>query len=325
MSTAFHAARNHRLKTLFPEIFSGAEDINSENFSKAVASSLKGKKVLEISPCFYPLLDLDSNIQLMRCDRVPYSEIIEREAGNQFRKDLHLEVVPLDFVWTDGAQLKDCVTTKFDLIVSSHVMEHVPNWIGWLWSHYDVLNPGGQIRMILPDAKLSGEYIRRLSTAEYAYECFLNQVITSTPSQVFGALLYITEWNGIQENKPILEYKRWYGFEESARLAIESYDRHIDIHCWAWTAESLVEDLTVLSEAGLIPFKVASTKNGSMPGAACDEFSIVLERIEGATIPPIVLRHWGRKNSKLPCNAFNRIKFLVYKKLKSLLRLNFSN
>ena len=320
MSKAFYSARNHRLKTLFPEIFSGMEDVNSENFSIAVAKSLKGKRVLEISPCFYPLLDLDPNIQLMRCDRVPYSEIVAREVDNQYRKDLELEVVPLDFVWVDGAPLKSYVSTKFDLIVSSHVMEHVPNWINWLWSHYDVLNPGGQVRMILPDAKLSGEYIRRLSNAEYAYECFLNQVITSTPSQVFGALLYITEWNGIKEKKPILEYKRWYGFEESTRLAVESFDRHIDIHCWAWTSESLVEDLTVLSEAGLIPFKVVSTKNGSMPGAACDEFSVVLERVDGATIPPIVLRHWDRKSSKLPHNAFNRIKFLIYKKLKSFFK-----
>lgn len=321
MSTAFHSARNHRLKTLFPEVFSGNEDINSENFSVAITRSLQGKSVLEISPCFYPLLDLDPNIQLMRCDRVPFAEIIERETHNQLRKDLGLEVVPLDFVWTDGTSLKDCASNTFDLIVSSHVMEHVPNWINWLWNHYEVLRPGGQVRMILPDAKLSGEYIRRLSTAEYAYECFLNQVITSTPSQVFGALLYITEWNGVPAKRPILEYKRWYGFEESARLSIESYDRHIDIHCWAWTAESLVEDLTVLSEAGLIPFRVVATENGSMPGAVCDEFSVVLERIEGATIPPIVLRHWSRRNSKLPYNALNKVKFAAYKKLKRLFKL----
>ncbi len=320
MLTAFHSARNHRLKILFPEIFSGTEDMNLENFSNAITRSLKGKSVLEISPCFYPLLDLDHHIQLMRCDRVPYSEIIEREAGNQFRKDLDLEVVPLDFVWKDGVPLKDCAPTKFDLIVSSHVMEHVPNWINWLWNHYEVLNTGGQVRMILPDAQLSGEFIRRLSTAEYAYECFLNQVIRSTPSQVFGALLYITEWNGIGEKKSILEYKRWYGFEESTRLAIESCDRHIDIHCWAWTAKSLVEDLTVLSEAGLIPFRVVSTKNGNMPGAACDEFSILLERIEGAAIPPIVLRHWERGNSKLPVKTDNRIKLSAYEKLKRLLK-----
>ena len=98
----------------------------------------KKKKGLEISPLFAPLILKDEG-DVMYCDYIDYESLKNRENNNQGRIDCGLEVQPIDFVWPPEKALKDCTNVKFDYIVSSHVLEHVPNFIGYIHEMKSVL------------------------------------------------------------------------------------------------------------------------------------------------------------------------------------------
>lgn len=295
----FYEIRNDRLKTLFHDLI-GECDLKN-NIHEEIKSIYSNQNILEISPCFFPLLDKCDSFNLYYCDRVEFETIVEREENNDYRKKLNLDVLPIDFVWQDGMALKLCSPhNQYDLIVASHVMEHVPDYLSWLWELYTMLKIGGEVRLVLPDAHKSGEFIRTLSTAAYAYECFVNKQTRSSPSQVFDGLLSITEWNGKLYKRDLLNYKRWYKFDETVRLGIESFERHIDIHCWAWTPESFEDNIKILTESKLIPFDFIATKPGKMPGAVCDEFSVIFRKSKEKLTPPNeVLNYWAKQTENL--------------------------
>lgn len=48
-----------------------------------------------------------------------------------------------------------------DYVVASHVIEHVPDFIGWLHEVREVLKPGGALRLAVPDRRYSLDIRRR--------------------------------------------------------------------------------------------------------------------------------------------------------------------
>jgi hypothetical protein len=51
-------------------------------------------------------------------------------------------LVDVDIVWQGGQPLADLTDERFDYAVASHVVEHVPNLIGWLNQHRNRLVTG---------------------------------------------------------------------------------------------------------------------------------------------------------------------------------------
>lgn len=284
----------------------------SVKFKSMVKNFLKGKNILEISPCFFPVIEKNNSYNLDYCDRISYSDLVEREKNNQYRIDNNAQVLNLDFQWPEDQRLVDCTKKKYDLITSSHVIEHVPNYIDWLHQHYEILNVGGEVRLIIPNAHKSGEFIRRLSSASLAYEYFLEKRVKPSPSQVFDGLMSITEWNGKKYKKNILDYKRWYTYEEAVRIPTECNDRYIDLHCWAWTAESFYDDFMLLKQCNLLPFEIVNIEDGeSIAGYPCDEFSVILKKVDNNfSIPSSIKNYWDKnkpKSSKFEKNLWSKL------------------
>lgn len=50
---------------------------------------------------------------------------------------------------------------RFNWTVSSHVMEHVPDPIGWLSEIFEVLKPGAVLSLALPDKKFCFDVLSR--------------------------------------------------------------------------------------------------------------------------------------------------------------------
>ncbi|WP_044156709.1 class I SAM-dependent methyltransferase, partial [Escherichia coli] len=53
---------------------------------------------------------------------------------------------------------------EFDLIVASHVIEHVPDLIGWLKDAISVLKVGGTLALVVPDKRFTFDILRPLAT-----------------------------------------------------------------------------------------------------------------------------------------------------------------
>ncbi|MCK5607969.1 class I SAM-dependent methyltransferase [Candidatus Pacearchaeota archaeon] len=108
--------------------------------------SIKQLKGIEIGALCYPTLNKeDSNILFL--DRLHTSELINFH-GSEYSNENFTEV---DFV-TNDAPLKDVLKgEKYDYFIANHVIEHLPDFIGWMEDLYDHLNDNGIIFLAIPD------------------------------------------------------------------------------------------------------------------------------------------------------------------------------
>ena len=117
---------------------------------------------LEISPNWAPLITPTECKDIHYCDILDDQELTQRDKDNPDRVDSHLEVMPLTYILKEGLTIAECAPpqTKYGYIVSSHVLEHVPDFLGMLYQQRNVLKDGGTIAFVLPNFKGSGEYFR---------------------------------------------------------------------------------------------------------------------------------------------------------------------
>jgi hypothetical protein len=85
----------------------------------------------------------------------------------KYRNDVNVkkeEIVSVDAVW--GRQtLAEALgaIAPVDYVIASHVVEHVPDLIGWLEELRAILRPQGLVNLIIPDRRFTFDYLRRES------------------------------------------------------------------------------------------------------------------------------------------------------------------
>ena len=118
---------------------------------------------LEIAPYFNPLLDRARH-DVRYVDCIDNNTIIRKAAENPGVVGRH--VPRIDWVWTPGKPLRSCIPADvlFDYCVATHVMEHVPDTIGWLNQIFEVMRDGAVLALALPDRRYGMDYYRRETT-----------------------------------------------------------------------------------------------------------------------------------------------------------------
>ena len=214
---------------------------------------------LEISPNWAPLV-LRGEAKMVYCDRLSTAELEGRERDNKGRVDFHAVVEEMDFVWKDGTPLPSYFNAneKFDFVVSSHVMEHVPNLLGFLQQQRQVCKDEGIICFVVPDVRLSGEHFRPLTTPAQLIEAFLLNRDKPSPGMVYEASYHIFDWPGLANLKArhVLETKRGYTTEQAMEFARYALDNYVDVHCWSFTHAGMEDLFRELKEAGCFDFDV---------------------------------------------------------------------
>src|SRR5437879_5294850 len=105
---------------------------------------------IEIAPYFNPFL-AKSEFNIVYTDYVSTEDLRNKAAGNPTA--VNRAVPEIDFVWKPGKPLKQCIGTAepFDYALASHVVEHVPNTIGWLNDIFSILKDGAVLALIIPN------------------------------------------------------------------------------------------------------------------------------------------------------------------------------
>jgi hypothetical protein len=86
-------------------------------------------------------------------DCIDNDTIIKKAAENP--GSVGREIPRIDWVWTPGKRLRSCIPAHvaFDYCVATHVMEHVPDTIGWLNQILEVMHDGAVLALALPDRR----------------------------------------------------------------------------------------------------------------------------------------------------------------------------
>ena len=74
------------------------------------------------------------------------------------------EIVDVDLVWTGETLAALAGDFRFDHVIASHVIEHVPDVLWWLHEIAGVLRPFGALRLAVPDGRFTFDFLRAETT-----------------------------------------------------------------------------------------------------------------------------------------------------------------
>ncbi len=123
---------------------------------------IPGWKGLEIGPLVSPLIQKEEG-DVRYVDRASTSEL--REWYGKDSKINPEEITEIDYIWGDSSlAVATGHSAYFDYCVAAHVIEHVPDLIGWLQEISTILKVGGVASFSIPDRRYTFDYLRSEST-----------------------------------------------------------------------------------------------------------------------------------------------------------------
>lgn len=221
------------------------------------------------------------------CD-VAYLDVSERsklQAHYGPDETVDVEAIPeLDF-WLEHDEgflsLTEAVGDggPFDWVLASHVIEHIPDVIGWLRQLWEVTADGAEVALSVPDRRFCFDIHRPATTVGQALEAHDRGDRTPSQRAVF---------DGHRSAVDVPAARAWAGEIPDAEDRSHSWDHvlevlercrsgaYVDSHVWLWTPREFVGFIDDLCHLGLVDFVV----DRMLPTAQDDlEFHVVLARL----------------------------------------------
>lgn len=256
--------------------------------------------VLEISPWDSPFL---------RGDNVKYFEVMNaeevRKATVGYKRNLDTIPEKIDFVGEKGDL--GVINETFDIVFSSHVIEHCPDLVEHFQGVSKILNAGGLYIMVVPDKRYCFDYYHSESTISEVIDAFVNDRKIPRLADVINLAYTRTHNNSVlhwlgehgerygYRKKPIpeadarAEILGEYFFDDGSEVDYQKLARlvkkyadalkenaYISVHNWRFTPDSFGYIINMLNKFNLIDlrlFRLCHTIWGRQ------EFVAMLEKI----------------------------------------------
>jgi hypothetical protein len=222
------------------------------------ASTEKG---LEVGALMNPIVTRDMG-NICYIDHATTAEL-QAKYANDPNVDIH-KIVNVDYVWgKEGLPELVGQDAPFDYLVASHVIEHVPDFIGWLKEVHAVLKVEGILSLVIPDKRFCFDHHRRLTEASDVVGAFLSRSRKPSPQQVFDCFSSVVRYNGqITWDQTVIttpeKFSPMHSHLDAWNLSSHSVleGEYVDTHCWVFTPESFFNLLKTLIQIGLLDFSV---------------------------------------------------------------------
>jgi predicted SAM-dependent methyltransferase len=186
------------------------------------------------------------------------------------------KIVDVDYV-LGGKNLSEAASDEapFDYVLASHVIEHVPDFVGWLQDIRKILKPGGILSLAIPDKRFTFDYQRRLTASADVVDAYLSKTKIPTPRQAFDQYAefdfgWVNEGNESDLIRRTRLLRAWNSAKEAAENKYDSY-----VHCWVFTDSSFLDLASDLVHLDLFDYKIISYF-----GSSGIEFVVNLEAID---------------------------------------------
>jgi predicted SAM-dependent methyltransferase len=228
---------------------------------------------LEIGPSFNPLAPKSAGFDVEVLDHATAPELRDKYRGYPNVDVTRIEEV--DHVWRGEALDELLGVGRYDWIIASHVIEHLPDLVSFLRQSTRLLRPGGVLSLVVPDKRYCFDYFRWPSTTGDLLQAFAEERRRHPPGVVFDHVAHIVKrggeiaWSAQAGGELSLGHQL-----EEAKEAFErarSTSEYVDVHCWRFTPASFRLILTELRLLGLVELEVVC----SFPTEGC-EFYVTL-------------------------------------------------
>lgn len=233
-------------------------------------------KILEIGPFANPCFR--AGTRKIRYLDVASTEDLRRQAQEWAFDDSRVPFI--DYVWR-GEPYHDLIGTEFDVIVSSHCIEHQPCFLTHLENIRSVLRPHGRVFLIVPDKRFCFDHFRPESTIADVLEAFIEKRRHHTLRSVLQHRLLLTHneaeahWRGEHGEDPLFaSLSSGIGRRVLEFVRAPPTDQiHPDIHAWQFTPTSFRRLFTELADMALSPLGIERLYSTCRPS---NEFYAVL-------------------------------------------------
>lgn len=244
---------------------------------------------IEIGALHSPRLPRDHpNVTYL--DHATTEELVAKYADNPDAGPQSAGLVPVDHVWKPGMRLIEAVgdAAPLDFVIASHVMEHIPDPIGWLGQIAEMLVDGGVLALVVPDRRFTFDVNRPETTAAELIDAMLERRQTPSAQQTFsheagfvGTVDALALWEG-QDLSAVrrLDVGDPDAFAlDRARANRDAVD-YVDVHCSVFTPDSFLALFQTFVRLGLVDFEIArfyTTEYGHY------EFFVTLRKVADPT------------------------------------------
>jgi SAM-dependent methyltransferase len=195
------------------------------------------------------------------------------------------EIVEVDFALIHEGEERSlaeavAAAAPFDWIIASHVIEHVPDVVGWLADLAEILADGGRVVLAVPDRRFSFDALRPPTTVGEMLRAHLARDTRPSARAVFDHFSSAVDvsaedlWRGDVPTRACVIHGNAYAWERvQAAVATRAY---VDCHVWLFTPGTFVDQLRTLGEIGLLDLTLADLT----PAAVGElEFFVSLQRV----------------------------------------------
>lgn len=230
---------------------------------------------LEIGASYGPILPKKDGFRVTTVDHLTAAELRAKYAHLGSAVDA---IEHVDYVWREGPLRNVFPRHSFDAVVSSHLLEHQPDLLGFLQDCSELLRPGGEVLSIVPDKRFCFDYFQPLTDVasiirnhqrgaqRHGFESLYRASVAVTVGERLG-------WG----QEPLGELRL---IDSDPRVILERSqafaDRgdYVDAHAGYFTPTSLRLIVSELHFLGLLDLAVTA----SSPAQGC-EFLIVCEKV----------------------------------------------
>lgn len=210
---------------------------------------------LEIGPSYNPVAPKKAGFHVETVDHLDRAGLVEKYGAHGVDVS---GIEDVDHVW-QGQPLSELIgeTGRYDWIIASHVIEHVPDVIGFLEECRKLLKPDGVLSLAIPDKRYCFDHFRPVSTTGDVIQASLEKRTRHPPGWVFDHFSSASKlddaitWIGGAKGT----LKLVHSFPEAKQLydwSLTPDAPYIDIHAWRFTPSSFRLIMHDLGELGLL-------------------------------------------------------------------------
>jgi SAM-dependent methyltransferase len=195
---------------------------------------------LEIGPSHNPLMPKSAGFNVEILDYLDADGLRKKYtyAGQDVSR-----IEEVDYI-SDGRPMTEVIgdRNRYDWIIASHVIEHVPDLVAFLADCEALLKPRGSLVLAVPDKRCCFDILRPISTVGQVLQAHIDRRIRPAPGTIFDDLAYARKRNGqigwALNDKSRLDPVRSI---EEARQVFEHASKttdYLDVHCWVFVPSS---------------------------------------------------------------------------------------
>jgi SAM-dependent methyltransferase len=231
-----------------------------------------GERGIEIAPYFNPLVPRRLGYNCLSLDILDTETLRQAAAADPHVPRENLAYIEEVDLVGSATQIAELVAARFELgsfdyVISSHNLEHLPDFVRFLQGCEQVLRSGGQVAMALPDRRYCFDYFQPHTVTAEVLEAYFACRQRPTPAQVFRQesvraryddgqrqlISFTSEDNPgyVAPQETLTEhFRRWQTF------VAQPDEVYRDVHCWFFTPASFELLLRDLEFLGLITLQI---------------------------------------------------------------------